>query len=278
MQRALLAGLALAAAALASPGLAQANGVEVVALRSVYVRSGPGVHYEVVGELPAGAAAAATGRSGAAGNWLRISYGGFSGWVAHFAVAVQGDTRLLARLDDRQSLAAPLRGNDVLVHVFRTVNVRAGPSADSALIARLRPGDTLRATGRSDSANNWLQLDLDGAPGWVAYFTVTVEGSASTLPVVAPAPNPEPRRTPSPSAPVTAHAFRTVNVRSGPGVQFQTLGQLVSGDVVAVTGRSDSANHWLRVDFDGAPGWVAYFTVTVTGDTDTLPLVEAAQE
>ncbi len=72
---------------------------------------------------------------------------------------------------------------------------------------------------------------------------------------------------------VSAEAFRTVNVRQGPGTQFDVIGQLESGDVVPVIGRSDSENNWLLVQFGDAEGWVAFFTVTVTGNVTALDII-----
>lgn len=267
--------LALAAAALALASPAQADSIAVTAAHDAYVRSGPGLYYGVLGRLAAGETAPATGRSGSAGNWLRIDYGAAPGWVAHYAVTVQGDPRLLSPAEPEQPQPPPRRLDGVTVHAFRTVNVRRAPGMDAEIVTRLKAGDLLRATGRSDAGNNWLRLDLEGAPGWVAYFTVTVSGDPDTLPLVeTPALAQTPRRAPPPGAAVTVHAFRVVNVRSGPAMHLPALGQLRTGDTAAATGRSDRANNWLRIAFDGAAGWVAYFTVTVSGDPDALPLVE----
>jgi uncharacterized protein YraI len=73
---------------------------------------------------------------------------------------------------------------------------------------------------------------------------------------------------------VTAQAYRTVNVRSGPSTQYPVIGQLMSGMIVNVTARSDSESNWLRISFGGQEGWVAYFTVTVIGITEQLPIAE----
>jgi uncharacterized protein YraI len=74
---------------------------------------------------------------------------------------------------------------------------------------------------------------------------------------------------------VSAQAYRTVNVRSGPGTLYPVIGQLVADTTAEVTGRSDAENNWLQIEFDGQTGWVAYFTVVVSGDLETLPLVGA---
>jgi len=72
---------------------------------------------------------------------------------------------------------------------------------------------------------------------------------------------------------VIARAYRTVNVRSGPGTQYDIIGQLNSGNEVHITGRSDDESNWLRIDFQGSDGWVAYFTVTILGDVSSLDIV-----
>jgi N-acetylmuramoyl-L-alanine amidase len=72
---------------------------------------------------------------------------------------------------------------------------------------------------------------------------------------------------------VIAQAYATVNVRSGPGTQYDIIGQLTSGNEVQITGRSDEESNWLRIDFEGRDGWVAYFTVSVLGNTEQLPVV-----
>jgi N-acetylmuramoyl-L-alanine amidase len=70
-----------------------------------------------------------------------------------------------------------------------------------------------------------------------------------------------------------ARAYRTVNVRSGPSTQYEIVGQLTSGSEALIDGRSNEMSDWLRIDFRGVEGWVAYFTVTVLGDLDDLPVV-----
>jgi uncharacterized protein YraI len=74
---------------------------------------------------------------------------------------------------------------------------------------------------------------------------------------------------------VTAEAFRTVNVRSGPGTDYAVINRLDRGEVVEVLGRSDPASDWLFIESNGETGWIAYFTVAVKGETGILPIVSA---
>lgn len=73
---------------------------------------------------------------------------------------------------------------------------------------------------------------------------------------------------------VTVTADQTVNVRSGPGTQFDIVARLEAGDTVPADGRESPDNLWLRVVLaDDAHGWVAFFTVTISGDVETLAIV-----
>ena len=76
--------------------------------------------------------------------------------------------------------------------------------------------------------------------------------------------------------PVTAEAFRAINVRSGPSTDYEIVGQLHEGQVVSVIGRSDPQSNWLLINHDGEVGWVAFFTVAITGDPTTVEIVGAA--
>src|SRR5690606_78806 len=72
---------------------------------------------------------------------------------------------------------------------------------------------------------------------------------------------------------IIAQAYRTVNVRNGPGTEYAIIGQLNSGTQVQITGRSDTESNWLRIEFESREGWVAYFTVSVLGNAEQLPVV-----
>lgn len=258
-----------------SPAQAQTDPVTAQAERLVIVRSGPGFGFSRIGLLLADEQVRITGRGAGGAAWLRIERGTGEGWIARFAVAIEGDPLALSAVAPRSPVRVALPADLITAQAFRTVNVRSEPSNRSEIVGRLTRGDEVIVAGRSDERTGWLLVDLEGVQGWVAYFTVTLTGMADDLPIidsetgleVTPAP-------PAPANQVIAYAFRTVNVRSGPGTDFDQITQLVNGDAVSVTGRSDAANNWLQIEFNGGGGWVAYFTVSVSGDPDSLPIVE----
>ncbi len=80
--------------------------------------------------------------------------------------------------------------------------------------------------------------------------------------------------TSTPSGPIgtVTTEYDQVNVRSGPGVEYPTVGVLVAGQNVPVLGRSVGGN-WVLVSYPGIPGstaWVYSYLIAVKG---TLPVV-----
>lgn len=64
-----------------------------------------------------------------------------------------------------------------------------------------------------------------------------------------------------------------VNVRSGPGTNFNVVMTAAPGTEIAITGRNADTS-WLKVTIDGTEGWLAEFLVTSEGDLTRLPVVE----
>ncbi|MDX1616509.1 MAG: SH3 domain-containing protein [Candidatus Promineifilaceae bacterium] len=57
---------------------------------------------------------------------------------------------------------------------------------------------------------------------------------------------------------VTATTLFNLNIRSGPGTEFERLDTLAAGTVVGFTGFVDGTGEWVQVDAsDGPTGWVA---------------------
>jgi uncharacterized protein YraI len=183
-------------------------------------------------------------------------------------------------------------GTGITAEAKFATNVRSGPATTFAAIGQLNGGDVVNVTGRSDTSNNWLQIDLDGQAGWVAFFTVNVTGNPDDLPIVEAQAAPVADTEEGEAATTTEEAGtaettvltagtdlfvsapQAVNVRSGPGTLYTIVGALNAGDAADVTGRDSVDNDWLQIDFSGQEGWVAFFAVNVTGDPDEAPIVE----
>ena len=120
--------------------------------------------------------------------------------------------------------------------------------------------------GFTDGTGEWVQVDPAAGPlGWVAarFLSSVPEGLQ-----IRPADQPkEEMATPAPEVQeavtfsqdvVTATTTVNLNVRSGPGTQYDILDTLPQGSVVGFTGFTDSTGNWVQIDAAAGPvGWVA---------------------
>ena len=189
-------------------------------------------------------------------------------WYNKRVTKRRGLSLLLGTLLICGAYLAVAQDSEVYATAYQTVNVRSGPGTQYEIVGQLNAEDRVPVTGRDSEMTRWLQVSLPDSDvsGWVAYFTVTLEGQAESLPVVA--------ETPVPGTPVPARiiSYGRVNVRSGPGVSYDMRGQLEVGDEAQITARSNYNNDWLYIENDAISGWVAYFTVQVEGRLDEIPV------
>ncbi len=149
------------------------------------------------------------------------------------------------------------------------VYVRGEPSTASAPLGLIGPNTKVQIIGK-DRSGNWVQIIFTQAAngkGWLTAQYVDVK-DMDTVPVIGAAGS-------GPSGVI----IQQVNVRSGPGTDFNTLGILNPKDVVALAGK-DSRGVWLQIQFANGPegkGWVTAAYVQATG-MDTLPIVGGTGE
>ena len=154
------------------------------------------------------------------------------------------------------------------------LNVRAEPSTASTVLGII-PADTkVQITGK-DPAGNWWQIlypqGQDGK-GWVtAQYVTTPNGTA--VPVIGG------EDAVDADSGNTAVVQQQINVRSGPGTGFNSLGTLNPKDVVRLTGK-DANSTWLQVEFPSGPagkGWINAAFVQARG-VENLPIVSESGE
>lgn len=173
-------------------------------------------------------------------------------------------------------VAAPATGGSSgRVIAEPTLNVRAGPSTNDAVIAKLTTGAQVTIVDRSaDGA--WLQVVYDaatGARGWVAAQFVEVMTAAGAPAAVSAI-------TPTVTAPLPAGGqiaqviVPSLNVRAGPGTNYAILGRLTAGAQVKITGRNAESTWWEMIyDATSARGWIAAQFTQATADAAQAPIV-----
>jgi uncharacterized protein YraI len=151
------------------------------------------------------------------------------------------------------------------------LNVRAEPSTASSVLGIIPANTKVQITGKDPGGNWWQILYPQGqeGKGWVtAQYVSTPNGSA--VPVFG-------GNRVDPNSENTAVVRQQINVRSGAGTGFNSLGTLNPTDVVRLTGR-DANGAWLQIEFPSGPegkGWINAAFVQAQG-VENLPIVSEA--
>lgn len=155
------------------------------------------------------------------------------------------------------------------------VNVRAEPSTASTVLGIIPQDMKVEIIGRDPGGNWWQILYPQGADpkgkGWVtAEFITTV--SKPEVPTIGGS------GTDSNSGTLGV-IQQKINIRSGPGTEFDSIGTLNPGDAVKLTGK-DANGAWLQIEFPAGAGpegkgWISAGFVQVNGVED-LPILTDA--
>ena len=163
------------------------------------------------------------------------------------------------------------------------VQLRSGPGRQYDSLARVPFNTSLPGTGRNDD-NSWIQANYNGTIGWIAAYLLNWVGDINSLPVggiAAASPPPAaaaPAAQPLPAGSVSATNAHVLNLRIGPSSSSSLAGQLPAGSTIGLTGRWGSGGSmWVRFDLNGQTLWVAGWLLTINGDANALPDVQAAQ-
>ena len=150
------------------------------------------------------------------------------------------------------------------------VNVRLEPSTASSVLGIIPAEMRVEITGK-DLGGSWWQIhyphpDALDAKGWVTAQYITT-GDTAQVPVIGGAET-------DPAGGTIAIVQQQINVRSGPGTGFNSLGTVNPQDVLFLTGK-DPNGGWLQIDFEAGPegkGWVNAAFVQAQG-MENLPII-----
>lgn len=165
-----------------------------------------------------------------------------------------------------QPTAAPVEGTS-----STQINVRSEPSTSASVLGMIPANTNVQIVGK-DPGENWWQILYEAGvegKGWVTAQYVTA-ANPDAVPVIGADPA-------DPGDGNVAIVQQQINVRSGPGTSFNSLGTLNAQDVVNLTGK-DSNGAWLQIAFAAGPegkGWVNAAFVRAQG-VENLPIVTDA--
>ncbi len=174
------------------------SGVTLTAVTQVNlrIRSIPNQTGAVLDLLPPATPVPAIGRNNVS-DWVLVSFNGIQGWVSGDFITLDGDlsslpvadgtqpTQPAPPSDDLPSEPGDVPLGDVLANTNQSaIRVRIGPGLDFSQVALLDPQTLVPVIGVSTSGE-WLFVEYElGQRGWIAAWTVTIEGNISQVPVI----------------------------------------------------------------------------------------------
>jgi uncharacterized protein YgiM (DUF1202 family) len=252
----------------ASPALAN-EPVAIVTAGALNVRTGPAATYNSIAIIYQGQYVTLLGRW-ATNNWVLVRlWNGTEGWVNSVYLQTGVPVSQLPVIGGAPAATPtpdqPAAGPVAVVNTG-ALNVRNGPGPGYASVAVVTSGQQLLLIGRNANAT-WAKVQIpNGVQGWVNVYYIQTSVPVVNLPVV-DAPT-------DPGQAVGVVITGAVNVRTGPGAQFNSIAVLSSGTTVNLIGRNADGT-WVKVRlYNGAEGWINASYLQTNIPVASLPVVE----
>ncbi len=216
-----------------------------------------------VSGLAAGTTLAVSGRT-ADNTWWQVAGAFGSGWIPVSNVSVLGSTASLP-VTSQVTIAGPGFTGAAFATALVAIDRKLAYNSDSSEqdpIWDARLGEALSVVARSPNGL-WLQVTKGSYTGWTDFSGLTLQGTLAGIPVVDTHP---------PVANVAIVNTGRLFIRSGPGVEYQSLTSVPGGTTLSVTGRHPTLP-WLRVQGAYGTGWVRIMYIIFRGNWDAVPAV-----
>jgi uncharacterized protein YgiM (DUF1202 family) len=210
---------------------------------------------------------------------IRVPYvSGGQGWVAANQTVTQGavDVPILDAKGQPASAGTPSDETPV-VQAVSNLNIRSGPDMSFNSVGVLKYGQVAEVLGIS-ADGLWWAIKVPGKAdkvGWVSKDYVAPRNTIG-VPVITVEPSALGTIVPTPVSGaaylVTAYV---VNIRAGPGKEYEVIGKLEQGQVAEVVGKSEDGEWW-AITYPASKtgkGWVAAAFVQVVGG-EKVPVVK----
>ncbi|MDI3090820.1 SH3 domain-containing protein [Priestia megaterium] len=208
-----------------------------VAASKLNVRSGAGTNYGIIGSVVKDQTLSVVSKSG---SWYKINYSGRTGYVSSDYVQASGTT-------------TPPAESTTYTVTASTLNVRSGAGTNYASIGSVTKGQKLAVVSKSGS---WYKINYSGRTGYVS--SDYVQASGTTAP-------------PAESTTYTVTAS-TLNVRSGAGTSYASIGSVTKGQKLSVVSKSGS---WYKINYNGRTGYVSSDYVQVSATASPKLVVDS---
>lgn len=180
------------------------------------------------------------------GDWYKVSFAGTEGYMSaeYLSVSAQAEADL---------------GTGVPNTDGASLNLRSGPGTGFDKLADI-PGDAVLTLTGLD--NGWYLTSYNGVSGYVSSDYVTLAGTSASLPSMASAE-------PAVQYGILNTDGSSLNLRSGPGTEFDKVASIPGSAVLTITGVSGG---WYLTSYAGVSGYVSGEFITLT---DSMPAVNS---
>ena len=228
----------------------------VITAGRAIVRTGPGIETPQQGTASRGMQFFVIGTR-PDGTWIQIHYRFGKGWI----------NTSLTSVSDTSTVGNTAGVARAIVNAG-SLNIRSGPSFVFASIGKVKGGTVMPIIGR-DKDGLWLEVTSPFGPGWVSItfvFTKDYFGSA-------------PQTTGTVTGTLTPAAFKvlggSVNIRSGPGLAFDSVFTADAGQVFSIKGQSKLGWWYLEgtIGTTDVKGWVNKQLGQTSGNVAGVPFI-----
>lgn len=191
------------------------------------LRSGPSTDYSVLLTIPRGGIVDYYSKT--SDGWAKVKYNGKMGYV-NAKYLTMPDTPIdppptNSNIESMTATGKVVKTNDFL-------NVRSQPNADSSILGKVYPNNTVTITGK-DKNTGWYRINFNGSTGYVSNYYIELVNSNTTTKKITTA---------------------NVNLRTGPSTSYSIIKTVASNTVVEVV---SSSNGWAKVNVGGQTGYMS---------------------
>ena len=220
------------------------------------VRSGAGTSYSVIGSLSNGAKVEIVETSG---SWYKIKYGSGYGYVSKDYVTVSSNSNSGSNNGNSSSTTT----QSGTVKANGGLNVRSGAGTSYSSIGLLSNGAQVEIV---ETSGSWYKIKYGSGYGYVSKDYVTVSSNSNSG-----SNNGNSSSTTTQSGTVKANGG--LNVRSGAGTSYSSIGLLSNGAQVEIVETSGS---WYKIKYGSGYGYVSkdYITINTRSIAENTALRE----
>ncbi|TQR19227.1 SH3 domain-containing protein [Psychrobacillus vulpis] len=194
---------------------------------SLKVRSGPGLTFDIIGEVEQNDKLTVIGKEN---DWLQVKYGNTNGWVAGWYTT-----------SDSTEMT-----NKQVISKVNKLNVRKDPSLSSAVIGQIQEGTQL-TTFKSEG--QWIEISFQDKKGWVHSDYVSIVKQAIEK-------EPKTEQTTS-TREIFVVSVDVLNVRAKADLSSKIIGQVSKSEQFKVITKD---HNWVQIELEnGKKGWVYSF-------------------